>query len=142
MYKSPNPSRCLVSSPKQNRQDFKPHSYIPSSLPLPHLSKHVKAYSWTFERHHLSFAFSTRIKVHQQSQGFQMGCNIFSRKHVAGIPWGEAPARKVSTAPSGRTSVSTRGRQSLSVPQDTRSRSRSVHGDIIGSRGQTIGGGH
>ena len=116
-------------------------------------------YTWNYNNLRYShIIFSTRILRTSQIQtalfhhykhtnnftkNYIMGCNIFSRKHVAGIPWGEAPARKVSTAQSGRTSVSTRGRQSLSVPgSDPRSRSRSVHGDIIGNRGSTIGGGH
>ncbi|KAF1976125.1 hypothetical protein BU23DRAFT_552123 [Bimuria novae-zelandiae CBS 107.79] len=85
---------------------------------------------------------SNRITPPNNPTDTTMGCNIFhSRKHVAGIPWGEAPARKVSTAPSTRTSASaSRGR--LSVPESrARSRSRPASMDVIGNRGTSIGGG-
>ncbi|CAI6339413.1 unnamed protein product [Periconia digitata] len=55
------------------------------------------------------------------------GCNIFSRKSHAGIPFGGEAPRKVSASRSGRASVSSAGRGRLStsgMPADRQSHSR------------------
>lgn len=116
------------------------------TIKLPHQSHSIKQRNYQHPTNHSSrqqYFSSQKIRLSPNhttiSTNIKMGCGIFSRKSIAGIPTGaEHAPRKVSTR-STRTSMSaSRGRLSTSTPgahSNNQSRSRGPNGEFRGSVG-------